>query len=628
MSLSIEEIKKRFELSYDNFTQQRLTFYRWREWRRCKLPRKFQVLFSGHGRRHSALVPPFIRMVIRELRSKIYNQIFGARPHFTLKIPGTAGSLDSILERNRDLLLFQQGQEEESYREKVSFQILDWLTYGIGIKQPVWRRRRLDTEMFYEGPGWDSVPIFKFLPSKVIDSNGGISYYFIQHVVFYGQLLKMAADGVFPKEAVEAIELRKFDDCVKYLEGYDTGVNWGDLDITKLADKMVYPVAIWSYADGDELVTVANHKFELKRKPNIYGRLHNLGLSVLNVGREADAFVGESAIGIIEDNFLEKFGIRNQRSDARQVSINPQYLSDDPNCPPQFESAPGRIHRVSSGRLNSYKPLEWKDETDKTFVEEKYVTQEMKEALGLSNVFMGLAPERKETATTQMILQQNAATDLQFTTSLVEGRVVCGDVRAQMTLNNKLMPDVLPDAYAGVNFHPSELLSHAVVTALGLSQSISKTVMVANITGLMNQWLNVPQLERDVNWVELARRQVNAMELPDPDGILPDPKKKDIPIDKENWLMSQGVPVPVDDEEDHMYHRVKHMKFAKEAELGQNELNLLTMHIEEHEFKQQVMLGGSQQPGPDKRPPMHERDALQSVISKFRPGSRSQELIQ
>ena len=632
MSTSLELIKRRFDAAYTDFAQTRLNFQRWRDWRKCRLPREFRILFSGVNRRRSALVPPFMKMVVAEFKAKIFNQMFGAMPHFSLQMPGTSGSLDTILERNRNLLMFQQGQEEEQYEEKVSLQILDWLTYGIGIKQPVWRRYQdQDTNSRYEGPGWETVPMFKFFPSTVLDSRGGLSYYFIQHVVFYGRLLELADDGILEKDKVEAIELQSYGDAQQYVEGYETGIKWGDLDATKEADQKIYPVVIWSYADGDELVTVANHKFELKRKANPHGKKLHLGLSVLNLGREPGEFIGESVISIIEDNFIEKFGIRNQRSDARQISVSPQYLSSDPNCPAMFESAPGRIHRISAGMIKEYKPLEWKDETDKAFVEEKYVTGEMKEALGLSNIFMGISPERREAATTQMILQQNAASDLQHTTRLAEKRLVCGDIRGQMSLNNYLLPDSLPPAYQGVDFHRSELIMHAKILALGLSQSISRTVMVANVTGLMNQWGQIDELRREVNWKALARRQIDAMQLPNPDEILPDGRAKDIPIDKENWLLAQGVAVPVDEEEDHMYHRVRHLKAMQEGRIPEEHMDLAVTHLEEHEFRLQQMLGQTQEgggsPGPSKRSPMHEQDALQSLVSKFRPGSRRPEMV-
>lgn len=582
--LTLDLLTKRFESAKTVAESKFADFQRWEDWRNCILPKEFRTLFSGKNVARPALVPPLIRTCLHDLRAKIVNSIFSIKPHFELvdeRYP------QEILQKNQGLLMFQFEQEPISprfrYRAKTAKQIYDFLTYGIGIKACVWRRFENPlTGEIYEGPGWENVSPYRFYPSPYWDSEGNLAYYFIQSVVHYQELLEKAEMGLLDSDAVGKIELQRFDEIKGKVEHYAKDVDFGSLDLTKEADKAICPVLIWSYVDKDRRIVVANEKTIIKQVENL-DKSPNLGLSILNLGNADGEFYGESAIDVIEDNFIEKFHKRNQRLTAQDLSVGGQFITDDPNAPPMFEVAPGKIHKVSTGRKESYEQLKFEDSTDRGLIEENLVTKEAKEALGLSDVFMGQSPERRETATTQLILQQNASSDLTFTVSEIEDAVVIVDVLLMLSANAQKFPVNPPPAYRGLNVIKKDLIASVHVRPLGITQAVSRPVLVSQITGIMEQWKGIPEIARDVEWHELAKRQLVALQFPDPERILPDPREKMIPVTKENYLMAQGVEVPVDPEENHAFHLPLHRAFRESGMLPPQFYDLGLAHEAEHE---------------------------------------------
>jgi len=623
--LSLDSLTKRFESARKVAEPKFADFQRWEDWRNCILPKEFRALFSARSGR-PALVPPLIRTCLHDLRAKITNSIFSIKPHFELvdeRYP------QEILQKNQSLLMFQFEQEPISprfrYRAKTARQIYDFLTYGIGIKACVWRRFENPlTGEIYEGVGWESVSPYRFYPSPYWDSEGNLAYFIIQSVVHYQELVEKAEMGLLDMDAVKVIELQRFNEIKGKVEHYASDVRFDALDLTKEADKMICPVLVWSYVDKNRRIVVANEKTIIKQVENL-DKSPNLGLSILNLGNADGEFYGESYIDFIEDNFIEKFHKRNQRLTAQDLSVGGQFITDDPNAPPMFEAATGKIHKVSTGRKDSYQQLKFEDGTDKGFIEENLVTREIKEALGLSDVFMGQSPERRETATTQLILQQNASSDLTFTVSEIEDAVVIVDVLLMLSQNAQKFPINPPPAYRGLDINRRDLIASAHVRPLGITQAVSRPVLASQITGIMEQWKGVPQIANGVNWMELAKRQLFALQFPDPEKILPDPREKLIPITKENFLIAQGVEVPIDPDEDHALHDKFHEAFERSGMLPPEYLDGMWTHRQGH----QSMIEQQQPPQAKGKLLTSERGVAKKLSGESQPqrGSPREETI-
>jgi len=582
--LSLDLVKKRFESAKKVAEPKFADFQRWEDWRKCILPKEFRASFSGKDSGRPALVPPLVRTCLHDLRAKTVNSIFSIKPHFELtdkRYP------QEILEKNQNLLMFQFEQEPLNprfrYRAKVAKQVYDFLTYGIGIKACIWRRFENPlTGEIYEGAGFENVPPYRFYPSPYWDTNGNLAYYFIQSVVHYQELVEKAEMGLLDGEAVNTIQLERFQEIKSKVEHYAKDVDFNTLDLKKEADKMICPVLVWNYVDKNNRIVVANEKTIIKQVENL-DKSPNLGLSILNLGNDDGEFYGESSVDFIEDNFIEKFHKRNQRLTAQDLSVGGQHITDDPNAPPMFETAPGKIHKVSMGRIENYKELKFTDGTDKGLIEENLVTKETKESLGLSDVFMGQSPERREAATTQLILQQNASSDLTFTISEIEDAVVIVDVLLMLSQNAQKFPVNPPPAYRGLDINQRDIIASCHVRPLGITQAISRPVLASQITGLMEQWKTIPQIADDVEWREFAQRQLVALQFPDPEKFFKDPTQKLIPITKENYLIAQGVQVPVDPDEDHLFHDKNHEAFERSGMLPPQFWDLMQIHRQEHQ---------------------------------------------
>lgn len=581
--MGLDLVKKRFESAKKVVDLKLSDFQRWEDWRNCKLPKELRSFFEGEHKGRSALVPPTIRTMLNDLESKIVNSIFSIKPHFELL---SEQYPQEILEKNQKLLLFQWDQEpikpEARYRAKVARQVSDWLTYGIGIKACIWREviDPISGELIYEGAGFDNVSPYRFYPSPYWDTEGNLAFYFIRSVVFYQNLLD---NPNFDEEAVKGIELEQFGAVKKKVEHYAQTVDFDKLDLTSEADKMICPVLVDTYVDKNVRMTVANEKNIIKDVEN-WDKSPNLGLSILNVGRPEGEFYGTSVIDVIEDNFIEKFHKRNQRLDESNISIYSQFLSDDPKAPPMFKTAPGKVHKVGTGRLESYKELEFHGQADRGFVEEQLVTKELKQALNLEDLPMGFSPERRETATTNLILNQNAASPMQYTISKIEDAVVINDVHLALAKNVQFFPANPPIAYRGLDIEKHEIIYMVQVRPLGITQAVSRPVLASQITGLMEQWKGIDEIARDVEWLELAKRQLHALQFPDPEKILPDPRTKMIPVTKENFLIAQGVQVPVDPDEDHMFHDRLHEAFENGGMLPPEFWDGMQAHRGEHQM--------------------------------------------
>jgi len=557
--ISLDLIKNRHDIVQQQTRNRFVDFKRWENWYDGILPDELRTLYTGEYKDKASLVSPLTRTCINDLRARIVGSIFSVHPHFELTSEITG--IFNILQKNKKLVMMQFDQEEEAYRSKISDQVLDWLLWGIGLKGGRWRTSKdiLTGELYYEGFGFDMIDPYKFYPSTP-DSDGNLKYYFIISVFDYGELLERANRGELDLDKVKKINLSRWSEIESQVDNYVIGTDVKSLNLNKPEDQQICPVMIWSYRDRDEYVIVANEKDEISRinNPEELVKSPNLGLSVLNLGRKKGSFYGKSAIDIIEDLIFEKFFFRNERADELKLSIGSQFFTDDPNAPAQFKAGVGRIHKVNQGMTERYKPVEFRGNPAGTLNEESMVTNELKQVLGLNDLFMGGSPERRETATTNLIMQQNASTELSFSIGQIEDKVIAPDVIMCLIYDAQLLPAQLPSAYAGLEMTKEEIIYRLKVKPLGMTQQTARSVIASQITGLMEQWKTIPPLMQGADFIELGKRQLVALQLPDPDKILPDPMEKLIPIQKENYFLFRGIFVPVNPSEDHDLHLKLH----------------------------------------------------------------------
>jgi hypothetical protein len=107
----------------------------------------------------------------------------------------------------------------------------------------------------------------------------------------------------------------------------------------------------------------------------------------------------------------------------------------------------------------------------------------------------------------------------------------------------------------------------------------------------MEQWNTIPQLAKATQWIELGRRQLHALQFPDPEKILPEDSEVLIPITKENYLLAMGVDVPVDPDEDHLFHDMNHGAFEESGQFPPQYLDLMQKHRREHQMLAQQAMG-------------------------------------
>jgi len=602
----VKLVNRRFKEADENAQSHFLKFQRFDALWDGRLPNEFMAIFQQPEFRDlTHYIPPKVFQLVRDFARKVLNTLFSVEPNFELdhwpkeeEHPKAQG--------NRDLIIFQHEEERGDHYGVMEDAAYQMARYGHCVILPEWWKdfeplvpeeddsNKFRTELSYEGPRFQVYPAYQALPSPHFGEKEQLAYCLLLEVIPFGDLLEKQKKSPDKYHGVRDIKVQDIN--LSVVNKWTKLATVEKLDTTKPEDKDLYPVFLIHYLDGERRITVANQKYEISnyadpdRSPGpgvIWSRL---------VKKEGTVF-GKGIIEIIEDALYEAFEKRWNRLN-RQKRLNvPGGVTTEDEAPSLLEAGAGRLTKVK-GKIENYKFFtEHQGLTlnEMELREESIILDEIKRTVGYEDIAVGYRPEEKATATRDIVLKEEAGENTRYTLNRFE-KIQKMIIRKELCLNRQFLLSPLPLDYqrAGIDINRSDILTNWTIRPLGISEAISRPIMQKVFDMIVERLVSLPpdiRMNLDIDYYELIVSYLNAFRpyIRNADKILRDPEKVMIPIEKENVLLSQGYPVPVDPREDHQKHlfakeggHVAFMNELKAAGAPEEQLRPLMEHIAEH----------------------------------------------
>ena len=615
-------------------------------WNRI-LPEKLQVALKERKKRAGELaqfVPPTIFQLHRDLHTRICAAFRMAEPNFYLI--GRGGVEDEkIAKENEALVKFNMDYDDGSgnYGQKRKQIIGDALKYGIGvmylqfgtdyIRAPMETKNEEDGTLEwlweqkkkFEGVKATRILPHRFRPDPMATNRKEIRWFTFDKASTVGEL----------KDNEEELELKNLKEIdvngfpkEKYWEYFPTSK---DIETIKTDDKKAVraaPVLLTYHIDREGLSVYAN-RTTLISGPTATDNSGELPIVTCVLIPKDDELVGKSIVSVIEDLFYESFHKRNTRLDKQTTSVAGCYQTTDPTYKnkPWLHGGPGRVFVHQPG--TDFKPIEFHDSTDVELREDQICRQEMKDALHISDISMGVNPQRQERATTAAILNENASVPMRDLIEQAEETLEKPYImKGLQLLNENLSVDFKYRVLGGQGWeqHTMENPRRDIrvdqdIVCVTATQFESRTLKRQSYTNMIMSLLHLPNAQR-LNWQRLSRKFIELHGEENIEEIVPDDETLAAYPRQENMALLQGVMLQPQMTDDDNFHLRIHSEPMQQGQASP----MLQQHMMMHQ--QQLMMKQGQQPSrqemggaqPSQAQPTSEEDMVKIAGEKISQG--------
>ena len=358
----------------------------------------------------SNLFIPHTFSTIEQIIPRIISGIFGSEPPISIS-PRKPEEVESskVMET-----LVNWQLKHINFQTKFERTLKDSLIYGTGFGKSMWITKEythleeIVTE--YDGPEYSYVSPFGFYPDPYASDINDCEYVIEKYFVTKHRLEQWEAQGIVGKDAgglsIKSIKESSYGEVNK--EKFNRISAVSGLCKPGHSDTREF-IEIKEYWEPNRVIMVANDKYIIRNEENPFAnkRIPYFSFRDHTIG---DEFYGIGEVEIIEDLQEEINTQRNQRIDARSISLNPiiqiapgAMIDEDDII---FE--PGRIWHVDPG---SVQPFAVPDTGVSSVEEEMLATNNMKETTSVTDIIRGQATANTpDTATGVSRLDVNAST--------------------------------------------------------------------------------------------------------------------------------------------------------------------------------------------------------------------------
>lgn len=365
----------------------------------------------------SNLFVPQTFISIEQVLPRIVSSIVRAEPTASIH-PRKAGSVLSA-KKMEQLFNYQLGRAE--FKKALTPTIKTSLIYGTGVMKSQWKIDDVEIQGQmtdrYRGPDVEYVSPFDIFPDPHCSSKEDAEYIMHRYFVTKRRLMGWQEDDKVGNNA-GGVDIREVDGMSKKMDSRsDSDFKQKKLrNIGKRSTSGRYTderewVRIVEYWDKfeDRVYMLANHDHIVRNEENPYftNKVPFFFFRDYPIG---DEFWGVGEVEAIEDLQEEINTQRNQRIDARSLSLNP-ILQVDPGAMVDNDEIvfePGRIWNVQPGAVQAFA---LPDTGTASVEEEQIATQNIKDATAVTDVIRGQQGQNfPETATGVNKLDTNAST--------------------------------------------------------------------------------------------------------------------------------------------------------------------------------------------------------------------------
>jgi len=380
----------------------------------------------------SNLFVPYIFSIVESVVPKMLGTIFNTRPIISVQArQGASENLAKVMER---LLEYQLDDERVEFFNKCLEFFKECVIYGTAFLKVI-PKFNDDELASFNYIDVEPIDLFNVYPDYRAKS--------IRRMKYIIQLSYMEMDELY------AMEKQGFYKNVKELEHYLEGsINIDEFKRERLTDIGILDeygfdaerkvVEVLEYWDKDKIYTIGARKVVLKEEDNPFdGLLPFVMARYIPVQHE---LYGIGIPEVSEDLQEELNTVRNQRMDNVNLIINRMFLVHkyaDVSLD-NLVSYPGNV--ILTNSMEAVQPLDTRDITKSAYMEEEIIKQDIDNATGEFMYLRGAPPERRETATGIVRLQQAGTARFDTVVKMVEFTVIRHMAKMFLWLDYQFLP--------------------------------------------------------------------------------------------------------------------------------------------------------------------------------------------
>ncbi len=354
----------------------------------------------------SNIFVPYIFSIVESVVPKMLGTIFNTRPIISV-VPrkGSSEDLSKLLER---LLEYQLDEDQLEFFTKILEFFKECAIYGSSFAKIIPRFNE-DEMVSFNFVDIEPIDIFNVFPDYRAKSIRRMKYIMQLSYVDYDELESGGRAG-FYKNVPELLgQLESMAVVDDYKKKRLTSVGILDEYGWDANRKIVEVIEYW---DKDNIITIGARKELLKKEKNPFG-----GLLPFIMARYIPVQHELYGIGIpeISESLQEELNtVRNQRMDNVNLVINRMFIANkyaDIDLD-SLISYPGNV--ILTNDINAIKALDTRDVTKSAYAEEEIIKRDIDNCTGEWEYGRGAPPQRRETATGIVRLQQ--ASNIRFDT--------------------------------------------------------------------------------------------------------------------------------------------------------------------------------------------------------------------
>ena len=643
----IDEFKNNWDKIFTN---------QFRDYRRMangELPEKIAAALAGDEYiHHSKLVPRVIPDTIDWLNSTFNNAIFNRSQIFDFvgyghEDDGRADSAYSLVE-----FAFEETNIKETFKKIVR----DALEVGCGFgERQHWNNivrvpkyipgpdgvEQFDPdnqEVLYSGPLLKRIrPEMLYLDPNAREFNEISAYIKIMRVPISQLKSETSNGGIYSEYTanVNKIEKSNFDPAAE--TQYDTQDDYSSAgDTTEIKDYPVLLSEIWQRLPSKKggapswwLSTIANHNTNaqlIRHDDNPMGTgKHPLVMCV--VYPKNDRIYGECVPEKIQDYMLEKFYKRNQRINYVNLAIKLGGITFGPRFTNDRSTVLASLgkHIITSGGakidhikldLAPYSSL---------MQEESLIERDIESTVGSNRVSQGLTAQRRETATTTSVQDENSKIRANEPISQIESTLLKPVAKGYLEHCQILMPDTQVLRIIGKEkmisfstFERADILGHYDIRCHASSEILTKSIKQSLMTNFAQLYLNSPVR---IDWQEFVKQHAEVTEIPNSNRWVTDMSNEQLEAERENTLLlaNDGLVIEPLEHESHEMHLSVHYKGMEEAQGDQSvDIMGLQNHIRATEQMMQL-INGQNVPTQELPAPTNKGEQLNDINTTLQP---------
>ncbi len=392
----------------------------WREsyesrWKRFyKLYRSYRDASASPFK--SNIFVPYIFSIVESVVPKMLGMVFNTRPIISIQPrKGTSVNMSKLLE---SLLEFQLDEDQLELFSKILEFFKEAAIYGTAFMKVI-PRFNDDELVSFNYIDLEPIDIFNIYPDYRAKSIRRMKYIIQLSYMDFDELEKLEDQGFYKnvKEVEQYVESSINVDEAKRERLTDVGIldEYG-FDSTRKV------VEVLEYWDREKIYTIGARSVILKEEDNPFG-----GLLPFIMARYVPVQHELFGIGIpeIAESLQEELNtVRNQRMDNVNLIINRMFIANK-YADIDFDSLvsyPGNV--ILTNDINSIKPLDTRDVTKSAYLEEDIIKRDIDTGVGEYSYSRGEPPERRETATGIVRLQQASSARFDTVVKMLEFTVL------------------------------------------------------------------------------------------------------------------------------------------------------------------------------------------------------------